>query len=371
MILEYAKKRELYDYIVYAGKGFGEVLGKIIFVKILNGIRTIHELGYCHKDLSLSNIFLDENYEPKIGDFGTSMENRDDLEEFIGTREYKAPEVLEGKPHNGQKADIFSLGQILIYIVFGKKGFNKANSYDPMYRLIMDGNFAQFWTNYQLSLNIKNIQISDQFKDLYQRMVCRDPNNRLTIGQILAHPWIQPFNIVNNNIINIPQVELENLRNKFINREQYIKDHVKQEIIKYGDDGLFTSGIKQETRSIEGEKVFNSEKEPKNIPDYYNDRFSIIFKEYSKDNANKIMNILHAKIINKYKKENNCEIKCEPDKFKMDITFEDEQGETIKMKIKLYQFKDGLILKFFKKSKDKTEFFEKFKEIVGLLKENK
>ena len=41
------------------------------------------------------------------------------------------------------------------------------------------------------------------------------------------------------------------------------------------------------------------------------------------------------------------------------------------MKIKLYQFKDGLILKFFKKSKDKTEFFEKFKEIVGLLTENK
>ena len=72
MILEYAKKRELYDYIVYAGKGFGEVLGKIIFVKILNGMRTIHELGYCHKDLSLSNIFLDENFEPKIGDFGTA-----------------------------------------------------------------------------------------------------------------------------------------------------------------------------------------------------------------------------------------------------------------------------------------------------------
>ena len=199
-------------------------------------------------------------------------------------------------------------------------------------------------------------------------MVCRDPNNRLTIDQILAHPWIQPFNIVNNNIINIPQVDLENLRNKFILRELYIKAPVKQEIKKYGDDGLFTSGIKQETRSIEGEKVFNSEKEPKNLPDYYNDRFSIIFKEYSKDNANKIMNNLYVKINNKY--ENNCEIHCDKDKFKMDITFEDEQGETIEMKIKLYQCKDGLILKFFKKSKDKTEFFEKFKEIVGLLTEN-
>jgi hypothetical protein len=81
------------------------------------------------------------------------------------------------------------------------------------------------------------------------------------------------------------------------------------------------------------------------------------------------MNNLYTKIINNY--DDNCEIKCFPDKYKMIIIFEDEQGETIKMKIKLYQCKDGLILKFFKKSKDKTEFFEKFKEIVGLLTENK
>ena len=75
-------------------------------------------------------------------------------------------------------------------------------------------------------------------------MVCRDPNNRLTIGQILAHPWIQPFNI-NNNIINIPQVDLENLRNKFILRELYIKAPVKQEIKKYGDDGMLQVKLKK------------------------------------------------------------------------------------------------------------------------------
>ena len=136
------------------------------------------------------------------------------------------------------------------------------------------------------------------------------------------------------------------------------------------DDNLTLFGNKPNTRAIkDGDKFkFNSDKKPKNIPDYYNDRFSIIFKEYSKDNANQIMNNLYTKIINNY--DDNCEIKCFPDKFKMDITFEDEQGETIKMKIKLYQCKDGLILKFFKKSKDKTEFFEKFKEIFGLLVEN-
>ena len=99
-------------------------------------METIHDLGYCHKDLSLSNIFLDENYEPKIGDFGEAVKNRDDLNKFIGTRRFKPPEVIEKLPHDGQKVDIFSLGQILIYIVFGKPGFDNPDNDDGMNYLI-------------------------------------------------------------------------------------------------------------------------------------------------------------------------------------------------------------------------------------------
>lgn len=145
MILEYAKKRELFDYIVYGNEGFGETFGKIIFAKILNGLKTIHELGYCHKDLSLSNIFLDENYEPKIGDFGAAMKNKNNLKEFISTPGFKPPEVIQEKPHDGQKADIFSLGQILIYIVYSKNGFETADDDDPMYELIIDKKEKEYW----------------------------------------------------------------------------------------------------------------------------------------------------------------------------------------------------------------------------------
>ena len=343
MILEYAKNRELFDYIGYARKGFGETFGKIIFKKILNGMRTIHELGYCHKDLSLSNIFLDENYEPKIADFGTAMKNRDDLEKFISTPGFKAPEIIRKEPHNGQMADIFSLGQILIYIVFGKPGFENPDRMDPWYKLIIEKEekekieekeecLKNYWLKMGTCLGFEEEIISDEFKDLYMNMVCPEPEKRLTIQEILEHPWIKSA----GDIID------ENLRKEFIKRIPKIEDEIKKEIIKdMKDDKLLLNDNKLETRSIEGEKVFNTDKEPKNIPDYYNDRFSIKFKEYSKDNANQIMNNLHAKIINKYKKENNYEIECSPDKFKMDITFEDEQEETIEMKIKLYQFKDG------------------------------
>ena len=164
-------------------------------------MKCIHESGYCHKDLSLSNIFLDENYEPKIGDFGAAMKNNNDLKEFIGTREFKAPEIIKKIAHDGQKADIFSLGQILIYLVFGKKGFDIAHISDPMYKLIIEKDKKEkkeeieeclnnYWEKMRTYIGIENVIISEEFKDLYMKMVCEDPLKRLNINEILEHPWI-------------------------------------------------------------------------------------------------------------------------------------------------------------------------------------
>ena len=359
MILEYAKNRELFDYICYAKQGFGETSGKKIFSKIIKGMETIHDLGYCHKDLSLSNIFLDELYEPKIGDFGAAMENRNDLEEFISTPGFRAPEIIEKLPHDGQKADIFSLGQILFLIVFGKKGFDKPNRQDEFYKLIIEKEeknslkekeecLKNYWK--KIGASIKNEIISEDFKDLYMKMVCPNPANRLTIRQILEHPWV----------ISASKID-EELRKEFRKRKNEIKDKVTEEIEEMKDDNLTLIGNKQETRGIKGEQVFNSDKEPKKFPEYYNERFCIIFKGYSKNNANKIMNNLY-KIITKFGIIEYC-----ADKFKMVIEFEDEQEEVIDMKIKLYQIQNGLILKFFRKCGDKKGFFDKFKEIAGLV----
>ena len=131
IILEYASNRELYDYVAYAGSGFAEIYGKIIFAKILNGIRCIHNLEICHKDLSMSNIFLDEEFNPKIGDFGTAMINNNNIEEYFGTKGYTAPEINRNEPYDGIQADIFSLGAIIMFLVFNKQGFQNANDSDP------------------------------------------------------------------------------------------------------------------------------------------------------------------------------------------------------------------------------------------------
>ena len=78
------------------------------------------------------------------------------------------------------------------------------------------------------------------------------------------------------------------------------------------------------------------------------------------------MNKIYEKIIHKFG-DNDCFIKVNKDKFKMDITFENEEEDDIEMKIKLYSTKNGLILKFFRKKGNKKGFFDKFKIISELI----
>ncbi len=40
---------------------------KILFYKIINGVHLLHRMGYVHGRLSLKNIYITENEDPKLG----------------------------------------------------------------------------------------------------------------------------------------------------------------------------------------------------------------------------------------------------------------------------------------------------------------
>ena len=128
IILEYASKGDFFDYIEATKKGLEERYAKFIFRKILKGVQAIHESGFCHRDLKMENILLDEFFNPRICDFGLSAEiqgkdGSGKLTDFVGTKGYYAPEILERKSYDGIKVDIFCLGIILFNINTCKIGF--------------------------------------------------------------------------------------------------------------------------------------------------------------------------------------------------------------------------------------------------------
>jgi serine/threonine protein kinase len=210
LVFEYVPKNILFDYI-FAG-AFTEKHSKLIFKKILNGIRSIHNAGICHRDIKPENILLDENYNPKIYDYSFACLNANNIQEFVGTISYSAPEILLNQPYDGIKCDIFSLGQLLFNLVTQIFGFQSAREDDHHYTLIRQQNYAVYWN----SPAFAQLNLSNNFKNLFVRMVAFNPNERPTIDEILNSEWMQEIN-------NLDAEQIDNLenevRNEFQNRE--------------------------------------------------------------------------------------------------------------------------------------------------------
>ena len=134
LVLEYASRGILFNFIRDTNKPFGEDFGRYLFFEMLKGVQAIHCSGFAHRDLKIENIMIDGNYNVKIGDFGfaSALDGKNGtgkLTSQVGTLKYCAPEILRKRPYVGTQVDIFSLGICLFIIVFGKYPFGAATKY--------------------------------------------------------------------------------------------------------------------------------------------------------------------------------------------------------------------------------------------------
>ena len=209
IVLDYASKGELFDYIYNSPNGLNEKHAKLIFGKILRDVQVLHKSGICHRDLKMQNILLDDSFNPKICDFGfaTEISGKDGsgkLYQFLGTENYAAPEIFLHLPYDGIKVDIFSLGVILFNLVTKKLGFIRANKNDPYYIYIMTNKFKTYWKKVKKQVG----EISEELKDLFIKMVSFNPKERPTIDEILNHSWMKEIEDLNEDEYKIVENEV-------------------------------------------------------------------------------------------------------------------------------------------------------------------
>ena len=216
IVMEYCEGKELFDYIVKR-KHLTEKEACRFFQQIINGVEYLHLNNITHRDLKPENLLLTNKKRIKISDFGLSTKTSS-YYQFLttpcGTPSYAPPEMLRGDEYSGIYSDIWSCGIILYTMLVGNLPCAESKEY-LIYECIIKHNYE--YPSY----------LSDAVKDLLEKILKVNPQERIGFEQIKKHPW---FNIINPRlrpgiILDVHKIPIDdNILNVVKNYDYKIED---------------------------------------------------------------------------------------------------------------------------------------------------
>ncbi|CAN8246267.1 unnamed protein product [Cochlearia groenlandica] len=179
IVMELCTGGELLERISSQGKHSERDASRILW-SIVSAVQVCHSLEVIHRDLKPENFLFssdDENAELKAIDFGCSVYFKEGMvhKDSFCSDYYVAPEVLRGERY-GKEIDIWSAGVILYLILSGNPPFENEHE-------IMEGRVdleSNPWPS-----------ISSGARDLIEKMLKKDPKERITAAKVLDHIWFK------------------------------------------------------------------------------------------------------------------------------------------------------------------------------------
>jgi len=210
LVLEMVKGGELFDKIVERGN-YTEQDASNIVKQILEAVQYLHSHGVVHRDLKPENLLCSEDEKGTIhiyvSDFGLSrnIQANQSMHTYCGSPEYVAPEVLAYVPY-GKEIDCWSIGVITYILLTGFLPF-----YDKDHNILFEKiqNVDYNWDDCP--------DVSPTAKHFIQRLLVKDPVNRYSVDNSLAHPWIKGDKVSKSNM------------------PASFKEHFKEQVTKYNN----------------------------------------------------------------------------------------------------------------------------------------
>eukprot|EP00325_Prymnesiales_sp_UTEX-LB-985_P017093 CAMPEP_0174761330 /NCGR_PEP_ID=MMETSP1094-20130205/109220_1 /TAXON_ID=156173 /ORGANISM="Chrysochromulina brevifilum, Strain UTEX LB 985" /LENGTH=184 /DNA_ID=CAMNT_0015967277 /DNA_START=797 /DNA_END=1351 /DNA_ORIENTATION=- len=147
----------------------------------------MHSKNIVHRDLKPENILYATPHEDatlKIADFGLArvVKDKELMKTACGTPGYVAPEVLRNIGYTGSACDMWSTGVILYILLCGFPPFYEEDL-PALFDQILLGRYefsSPWWDN-----------ISQQAKDLVNKLLVVDHKKRMTASGLMSDPWIK------------------------------------------------------------------------------------------------------------------------------------------------------------------------------------
>jgi protein-serine/threonine kinase len=182
---------DLFRYIERGGYSRREAY--CCFKQIVYGVKYLHERNIAHLDLKPENICIDRNAQLKIIDFGLCTLCRTSpggsqckVRGLCGSVPYIAPEEWRQHEYDPLKVDIWSLGIILLTLVFRGFSWESATVEDIQYRAYLQAYHSGHADQYVLFQSLE-----DEARRLLVHMLDPNPITRYDIEAVISDPWFQ------------------------------------------------------------------------------------------------------------------------------------------------------------------------------------
>ncbi|CAM8898799.1 unnamed protein product [Rhodiola kirilowii] len=183
MVLEYVESKLVFEHFGSPG-GLEENTARKYLRDIVSGLMYLHAHHIVHGDIKPDNLLVTSSGTVKIGDFSVSQvfeDENDELRRSPGTPVFTAPECCLGLTYHGKTADTWAVGVTLYYMVLGQYPFLGDSLQDTYDKIV----------NSPLSLPGS---LNPHLKFLIEGLLCKDPNQRLTLHAVAEHHWVMEEN---------------------------------------------------------------------------------------------------------------------------------------------------------------------------------